>query len=53
MVWGNGTQNPNGSEELYFILIEIHSMQGWTATPSHGVTKKKKHKKIQAYRKSV
>ena len=26
-------------------------MQGWTTTTMHGVTKKKKHKKIKAYRK--
>ena len=31
----------------------IHSMQDWTATTGHGVTRKKKHKKNTAYRKSV
>ena len=36
-----------------FFLIGIHSMQRWTATTKHGVTKKKKHKKITPYKKYV
>ena len=35
------------------VLIVIHSMQDWTATMRHGVTRKKKHKMIKAYTKSV
>ena len=31
----------------------IHSIQGWTATARHGVTRKTKHKKIKTHRKSV
>ena len=38
---------------INFFLIGIHSMQGCTAITWHGVTKKKKHRKIKAYRKSV
>ena len=38
---------------IYLFLMEIHSMQGQTATTRHGVKKKKKHKKIKANRKSV
>ena len=39
---------------LFFIfLFGIHSLQGWTATTRHGVTRKKNHKKITAYKKSV
>ena len=34
-------------------FIMIHSMQGWTATARHGVTREKKHKKVKAYMKSV
>ena len=33
-----------------FLKIGIHSMQGFTATTRHGVTRKKN---INAYRKSV
>ena len=36
-----------------FFFIGIHSMQDWTATARHGVTRKKKNKKIKAYRKSL
>ena len=31
----------------------MNSMQGCTATTRYGVTKKKKHEKINAYRKFV
>ena len=31
----------------------IYSIQDWAATTGQGVTKKKKHKKIKVYRKSV
>ena len=40
----------------FVFLIGIYSMQCWTTTTRHGVTwkrKKKAHKKINAYRKSV
>ena len=30
-----------------FFLIVIHSMQGWTATTKHGVTKKEEEKRLQ------
>ena len=30
------------SDTFFFFLIGIHSMQGWTATSRHGVTRKKK-----------
>ena len=30
-----------------FFLIGIHSMQGWTATTRHGVTRKKAQKRLQ------
>ena len=43
----------NNNLHIYIFLIGVHSMQGWTATTRHGVTKKKEHKKIKAYRKSV
>ena len=36
-----------------FFLIGIHTIQGWTATTRHGVTRKKSAKKIAGYRKSV
>ena len=36
-----------------FFLIGIYSMQVWTATTRHGVTRKRSTKKIKAYRKSV
>ena len=32
---------------LFFILIGIHSMQGWTATKIHGVTRKEAQKILQ------
>ena len=45
----DGTQEFSLSEEwtngIFFFLIGIHSMQGWTATTRHGVTRKKKRKK--------
>ena len=41
------------AESKMFFLIEIHSMQGWTAAMRHGVTRKRSTKKIAAYRKSV
>ena len=31
----------------FFFLIGIHSMQGWTATMRHGVTRKKAQKRLQ------
>ena len=31
----------------YFFLIEIHSMQGWTANTRHGVTRKRKTERLQ------
>ena len=38
---------------VIFFLIGVHSMQGWTATTRHGVTRKEAQKKITGYRKSV
>ena len=38
---------------IFFFLIGMHPMQGWTATTRHGVTIKKSTKKITGYRKSV
>ena len=32
---------------MIFFLTEIHSMQGWTATMMHGVTKKEAQKRLQ------
>ena len=32
---------------VIFFLIGIHSMQGWTATTSHGVTRKEAQKRLQ------
>ena len=32
---------------LIFFLIGIHSMQGWTATTRHGVTRKEAQKRLQ------
>ena len=32
---------------FFFFLIGIHSMQGWTATTRHGVTRKEAQKKLQ------
>ena len=34
-----------------FFLIGIHSMQDWTATTRHGVTKKKKKEKKEEAQK--
>ena len=31
----------------FFKKNEIHSMQGWTATTRHGVTRKKAQKRLQ------
>ena len=36
-----------------FLLIGIHSTEGWTSTTRHGVTRKRSTKKMMAYRKSV
>ena len=33
--------------ELIFFLIGIHSMQGWTTTTRHGVTRKEAQKRLQ------
>ena len=33
--------------EQFFFLIGIHSMQGWTATTRHRVTRKKAQKRLQ------
>ena len=41
------------THERIFFLIGIHSMQGWTVTTRHGVTRKRSTKKITAYRKSI
>ena len=32
---------------FFFFLTGIHSMQGWTATSRHGVTKKEAQKTLQ------
>ena len=32
---------------FFFFLIGIHSMQGWTATTRHGVTRKEAEKRLQ------
>ena len=32
---------------LYFFLIGIHSMQGWTATTRHGVKRKRSTKRLK------
>ena len=42
-----------GRLPVNFFLIGIHSMQGWTSTKRHKVTRKKGQKKITAYKKSV
>ena len=46
-------QNFHFSRVVIFFLIGIHSMQGWTAPTSHGVTRKEAQKKITGYRKSA
>ena len=33
------------NQNLFFFLIGIHSLQDWTATMRHGVTKKKEAQK--------
>ena len=42
---------------MIFFLIEIHSMQGWTATKQHRVTIKEAQKRLQdtenLYRKNL
>ena len=38
---------------FFIFLIGIHSMQHWTATMRHRVTRKETQKKITGYRKSV
>ena len=37
-----GTQH-----QVFFFLIEIHSMQGWTATTRHGVARKRNTKRLR------
>ena len=37
----------------FVFLIGIHFMQDWSATTRHEANKKKKHKKIKAYRTSL
>ena len=32
---------------FFFFLIGIHSVQGWTATTRHGVTRKEAQKRLQ------
>ena len=32
---------------VIFFLIGVHSMQGWTATTRHGVTRKEAQKRLQ------
>ena len=32
---------------FFFFLIRIHSMQGWTATTRHGVTRKRSAKRLE------
>ena len=32
---------------VFFLVIGIHSIQGWTATTRHGVTRKKSTKRLQ------
>ena len=32
---------------IFFFLIGIHSIQGWTATTTHGVTRKETQKRLQ------
>ena len=34
-------------EKKIFFLIGIHSMQGWTSTTRHGVTRNKAQKRLQ------
>ena len=41
----NKTRNNNS--QVDFFLIGIHSMQGWTATMKHGVTRKEAQKRLQ------
>ena len=51
------SEKDNIEKGHYFFLIGIHSMQGWTATTRHGVTRKKAQKRLQAtenlFRKSL
>ena len=35
------------ASKLFFFLIGIHPMQGWTATTRHGVTRKEAQKRLQ------
>ena len=35
------------SKRQEYFLIEIHSLQGWTATKRHGVTRKKSTKRLK------
>ena len=34
-------------KSLGFFLIGVHTMQGWTATTKHGVTRKEAQKRLQ------
>ena len=47
-----GRMLPGYLSDIFF-LIGIHSMRGYTATTRHGVTRKKKHKMIKVYKKSI
>ena len=35
------------AEQIIFFLIGVHSMQGWTATTRHGVTRKRSTKRLK------
>ena len=35
------------SSNFFFFLIGIHSMQGWTATTRHGLTRKRTTKRLK------
>ena len=35
------------NQKTIFFLIGIHSMQGWTATTRHGVTRKRNTKRLK------
>ena len=41
------------TNQNFFFLIGIHSIQGWRATTRHGVKGKRSSTKIKAYRKSI
>ena len=48
----SNTSNMTANIQTLF-LNEIHSMQGWTTTTRHSVTRNRKNKKIKTYGKSV